>query len=256
MSTSLAQLLAIEKGIRQTDNTVSSELYKGLQRAAQFQGETRTYRVLTDDGTGKPASVPQPDARTQITADANDYISQFRAVRERVIDVTYTKDLSNRDATADLVVDGTPIATGLPSVTLLALEKTADDIVAFFSALPVLDPAEEWVDDPNSGVQRSKVPSKTIRTSKETVPLILWQPDDPATSKHGPVTDKVIKDVPVGEWTITKFSSALPAARKRQLVQRAMKFREAVKLAREEANRATVTDAKAGKALFDYLLAE
>lgn len=247
---SLAQLLAIEKGVRQQDNTESSELYKSLQRVAQFQGETRTYRPLTEDG------VPQPNARTQVTADANDHLARFRAVRERVMDITLTKDLANRDASADLVVDGVTIATGVPAVTLLSWEKTADDVVAFFQALPVLDPSEEWVDDPNSGVQRSKIPSTTIRTSKETVPLIIWQPDDPATSKHGPVTDKVIKDMPVGEWTVTKFSSALPAARKRQLVARAMKFREAVKIAREEANRAPVTDAVAGKPLFDYLLAE
>jgi hypothetical protein len=250
MAKSLAQLLAVEKGIRQDDNTISSELYKTLQRAAAFQGETRTYRTLTEDG------VMQPDARTQITADANDCLQRFRDVRERTIDVTLTKDIANRDATADLKVDGVTIATAVPAVTLLSLEKTADDIVAFFTALPVLDPAEEWVDDPNSGVQRSKVPSKTLRTSKETVGLVIWQPDDPATSKHGPITDKVIKDIPVGEWTITKFSSALPAARKRELVARAKKFREAVKMAREEANRAPVTDEVAGKALFDYLLAE
>jgi len=248
--TTLAQLLAIEKGIRQHDNAVSSELYKSLQRGTAFQGETRAYRPLTEDG------IQQPDARTRITADAADCLAQFRAVRERMIDITLTKDLSNRDATADLTVGGAVIATGVPAVTLLALEKTADDIVAFIQALPVLDATEKWIYDANAGCYRSEEPSRTLRTSKETVPLILWAPDDPSTSKHPAQTDKVVKDVPVGEWTITKFSSALPADRKRQLLARAVTFREAVKLAREEANRAQVTDATAGKALFDWLLAE
>jgi hypothetical protein len=245
----LAQLLAVDKGIRQNDNTVTSELYKMLQRAAAFQGETRTYHAITEDG------VKQPDARTQVVADASDCIQRFRDVRTRTMDITLSKDLSNRNATADLVVDGVTLATGVPAVTLLAEEKTADDIVAFISALPVLDPTEKWAYDENAGCYRSD-PSKTLRTSKETVPLVLWEPTDPATSKHPAQVDKVVKDVPVGEWTITKFSSALPADRKRQLLQRAMKYREAVKLAREEANRAPVTDAAIGKATFDWLLAE
>lgn len=250
MAMSLAQLLAIESGIRERNHTVSTELYKRLQRTAAFQGETRTYRTLTDDG------VMQPDARTQIVANANDFLAEFRGVRERFIDTTFTKDLSNRDASADLVIDGVTIAIGVPAVTLLTLEKTADDIVAFISALPVLDASEKWVYDGNAGCYRTVEPSHTLKTSKETMPLVLWAPDDPATSKHGPVTDKIVKDIAVGEWTITKFSSALPADRKRQLLHRAVTIREAVKLAREEANRAPVTEAVAGKALFDLLLAE
>ena len=229
--------------------------YKGLQRTAAFNGETRKYRVLAVDSTGKPAGVAQPDKQVNITANTKDYLDLFRECRARTIDVTLVKDLSNRDATASLKVDGVTLAEALPAVTLLSLEKTADDIVAFIKAIPVLEPSEKWTYDVNAGVHRSE-PSETLSTSKETVPLILWQPDDPATSKHGPVTDKVIKDVPVGKWTVTKFSSAMPADRKRQILQRATRFREAVKMAREEANRAPVTDAAAGKAIFDWLLAE
>ena len=249
MTTSLAQLLAVEKGIRQDDNRVSSDLYKILQRTAAFAGETRTYRPLSEDG------IQQPDARTQIVADSKQLISDFRAIRARTIDITITKDVSNRDASADLVVDGVTLAESVPAVTLLALEKHADDIVAFFTALPVLDPTEMWTYDQNAGCYRSE-PSTPRRPSKETVPRILWQPDDPATSKHPAQVDKIIKDIPVGEWTVTKFSSALPADRKRQLLSRVRTFREAVKIAREEANRAPVTDVKPGQAIFDWLLAE
>lgn len=249
MTASLAQLLAIEKGVRQDDNRMASDMYKLLQRTAAFQGETRTYRALEEGG------LQQPDARTQIVADANQVLSDFRNVRTRTLDVTVAKDVSNRDAKADIVVDGVTLATGVPAVTLLALEKHADDMVAFIQALPTLDPTEKWTYDENAGCYRSDE-TKTLRTSKEVVPLIIWEPDDPATSKHGPITDKVTKDVPVGEWTITKFSSALPADRKRKMLDRVRKFREAVKAAREEANRAPVTDVKIGDAIFGWLLAE
>jgi hypothetical protein len=255
MATTLAQLLAVEKGIRQDDHDATTELYKGLQRTGAFSGETRKYRVLTVDSTGKPAGIAQPDKQVNITANTKDYLDLFRECRARTIDVILTKDLANRGASADLVVDGVTLATGMPSVTLLSLEKTADDIVAFIKALPTLDPTEKWTYDENVGCYRSE-PAKTLSTSKETVPLILWQPDDPATSKHGPVTDKVQKDVPVGEWTVTKFSSAIPAGRKQVLLARAAKFREAVKYAREKANYAPVTDAHAGKTIFDWLFAE
>lgn len=249
MATSLAQLLAIEKGVRQEDNRVASELYKQLQRGASFQGQTRTYRSLLEGG------VQQPDARTQIVADAKTILTDFRAVRARTLDITVTKDVSNHDANANLVVEGVTLAENVPAVTLLALEKHADDMVAFIQALPTLDPTEHWTYDENAGCYRSD-PSNTLSTSKEVVPLIIWEPDDPATSKHGPITDKVTKDVPVGEWTVTKFSSALPADRKRQLLDRVRKFREAVKIAREEANRAPVTDVAIGTDIFNWLFAE
>jgi hypothetical protein len=251
--TTVSQLLAVRDGVKTRDADTAREIKDMLQanRRGAFEGETRRYEHTTD----RPDIAPRQSTGTQITASAGQLLTDLRAVRTRAIDVTLTLDKANEKACADLVVDGELIGEKIPAITLLALERYADEYVAIVKGLPVLDPSEKWDYDENAGCHRTgmtKIPS----TSKETVPLTLWEPDDPATSKHAPQVKEITKDIPVGEWQVTRFSSALKADRKRALLERAIKFQEAVKFAREEANRATVTDSAIGKQVFDFLLAE
>ena len=51
------------------------------------------------------------------------------------------------------------------------------------------------------------------------------------------------------------MSGAIDAERKKELLGRVLKLHAAVKLARETANTLDVRDQKAGKAVFDYILA-
>ncbi len=245
--TSLSQLLAVEKGAKQRENETTSRLYHEVQKPVLVTGLTRVYHPYADDGQQLPPE------RTEVQVRAEAALREFATAKTRTLDILVSKDATNTAAHADLIVDGTTIAVNVPAVTLLALEKQADDVVAFLKALPVLDPAERWNYDKAAGYYRSD-PATVVRSLKEPVPFVKWQPENEATSKHPPQVEVVMKDIPMGGWELTKFSGGIPADRKRELLDRAYQLRDAVKAAREEANKTEVTDRQIGQNLFGWLL--
>jgi hypothetical protein len=92
---------------------------------------------------------------------------------------------------------------------------------------------------------------QTNRTKK--VPRVLVKYE--ATDKHPAQVETWFEDIPVGVWNTVHLSGAVPAARQRELLARVADLAEAVKIAREEANMAEVTDQHVGGAIFAYLLA-
>jgi hypothetical protein len=62
-----------------------------------------------------------------------------------------------------------------------------------------------------------------------------------------------MEDVWVGTWTTTKFSGAIPARTRNDLLERVRKLLDAVKAAREEANGLEVKPQKVGAALLGYI---
>jgi hypothetical protein len=61
------------------------------------------------------------------------------------------------------------------------------------------------------------------------------------------------EDVVVGYWTTVKFSGAVPAREKNEILQRVRKLQEAVKSAREEANALAVGVKKVGAPLLQHV---
>ena len=77
----------------------------------------------------------------------------------------------------------------------------------------------------------------------------------PATDKHPAQVQLVSEDVLAGYWNEKKFSGAVPASYKAELINRVETLIQAVKFAREKANDTEVTDLKVGDAVFGYLFA-
>ena len=61
------------------------------------------------------------------------------------------------------------------------------------------------------------------------------------------------EDVKVGEWRTVKFSGALPAQEKNQILQRIRNLQQAVKFAREESNGMAIEEVKTAGTVFEYL---
>jgi len=59
--------------------------------------------------------------------------------------------------------------------------------------------------------------------------------------------------VKVGEWRTVKFSSALAAQEKNEIIERIRRLQEAVKFAREEANSMEVDNVTIGNKVFDFV---
>lgn len=243
--TALAQIIAIEKGVKTDANRKITDAYHALQRPGQLAGLSRVYRPDTDDGEMLPSE------SVQVVTKGNDVLADLARVATRLFDVTLTKDVANQEATADVTIEDNVLLHDVPVTHLLFLEKQLGDLNTIIAALPVLDPAETWSYDTNAGLYRTE-PQETRRTKKvERVEVVV-----PPTDKHPAQTHTYTEDVSVGTWTLTKFSGAVPADRKKLLLDRVTVLAEAVKFARQEANRAEIVDQHEGRVIFDYLLAE
>jgi hypothetical protein len=240
----LNQVIAIEKGVKARAHSVVSDLYKVIQKPDLFNGAVRTYQKKDDDGEDLPGERKHVQFRTQ------DVLGTVRMSTSELIDLTAQKDIANTEAKAEVSVGGTRILPELPVSTLLFLEKQLTDLRTFVEALPVLDNAESWSLDVNSGLYKTDA-VQTSRTKKVQRPLVLF----PATPEHPAQTQLVTEDVIAGFWSTIRQSAAMPKPEKEAISGRIEKLLIGVKEARERAND---TDAGAkpaiGAAIFEYLL--
>ena len=242
--TRINQILAVEQGVKNKALTDLTEAHRSVGKSPLLSGISRSYAPKDEEGDRLP-----PES-TLVQLNVEDVLKTTAANLVRLFDVTLTKDAGNQTAKADIIVGGWTLLEAVPVTYLLFLEKQLVNIHTFVQALPVLDPAEPWASDTATGVWATN-PVQTVRTKK--VPR-NWVKAE-ATDKHPAQVDTYNEDVVVGYWTTRKFSGALPADRVRQLTDRVEELQRAVKLAREEANSATVEDLKAGQVIFDHLFA-
>lgn len=238
----LNQIVAVEKTVKGSVFKELTKAHHDVQKSVLLTGIARTYEPKDSEGEKLPSE------RTKVQLAADQVLDDMAKSLTRLFDVTATKDFANTEATADVVVDGNTVVSGVPVPYLLFLEKQLTDLHTFVSKLPVLDPAENWTYDDNAGAFKTDTVQST-RTKK--VPRNHVKAE--ATDKHPAQVELYYEDVVVGYWSTVKFSGALPATRVRTLVERVEKLQTAVKFAREAANNTEVEQKKVGDAVFEYL---
>lgn len=131
------------------------------------------------------------------------------------------------------------------------MEKQLVDIRTFIGNLPVLDIAETWTLDPNTGLYRTET-IKKHRTKKEQEVITLTK----ATDKHPETAQLVTVDKLAGYWSEIKYSGALPRPIKNSLLENVEKLIRETKSARERANSLpAVNEEDYGQRIFNLLLA-
>lgn len=238
----LNQIIAVEKGIKSKSVQQLAETQRTLQKSSLFSGITRTYRPKDEDGE----QLPPESNKVQVTAD--EIIRETTEVLTKLFDITATKDWTNCNAKADVVVDGQTLLTQVPVSYLLFLEKQLTDLHAFIKKLPTLDPSETWNFDPNSDCWATE-PVQTLKTFKMPRNHVKAE----ATEHHPAQVEVYYEDVTIGYWRTVKFSGALPAQRIHELINRLEKLQQAVKFAREEANGTAAEEQRIGANIFQYL---
>lgn len=241
----LHQTLAVERDIKQTTNRRITDGYQILQKPALLSGIAKRYEPRDEDGEMFPADLQQVQVR------ATDILRQTQGEFERLWDLIATKDFANMSATADVKLDDdTVILAGAPTTYLLWLEKQLNDMYTIFSKLPTLDPTEQWTwsAQQNCWVTEEQ---ETHRTKK--IPRVLEKA--PATDKHPAQVDVWHEDVVVGYWKTVKYSGALRETDKRALLDRVIEIREAVKVARSQANEAEIEQRRVAGTILDHLFA-
>jgi len=238
----LNQIIAVEKGIKSKSVQQLAETQRTLQKSSLFSGITRTYRPKDEDGE----QLPPESNKVQMTAD--EIIRKTTEVLTKLFDITATKDWTNCNAKADVVVDDQILLNQVPVSYLLFLEKQLTDLHAFIKKLPTLDPSETWNFDPNSDCWATE-PVQTLKTFKMPRNHVKAE----ATEHHPAQVEVYYEDVTIGYWRTVKFSGALPAQRIHELINRLEKLQQAVKFAREEANGTEAEEQRVGAQIFQYL---
>lgn len=240
----LAQMNAVKKGLTGRTEGAVTQVHRDLGNAALYAGLTRTYKPRDEDGDKFPSEY------TRVQQNVHDRLHDVADLWTKLFDAILTVDEGNTVARGVVRIGGDEILSA-PVPFLLTLEKKLVDFRTIVSKLPVLDPAVNWEPDTSGNAQWRSQPETTVRTRK--VPKVLVKAE--ATDKHPAQTEVYNVDEPVGEWEVTKFSNALSATRRAQLVDRADSLIDAVKRAIHEANATEIEQKHVGTAVFSYLLA-
>jgi hypothetical protein len=238
----LNQILAIEKGIKTRVYAEFTELHQATQKAPLMNGFHKSYQPRDEDGETYPSEAQK------VQHNASEVLERVAKSLAELFDITATKDWTNCNARADVVVDGQALLKDVPATYLLFLEKQLSDLHTFVGKMTELDPGSDWSVDPGTGLYKTDT-TLTQRTRKVQRPITLYE----ATKEHPAQTQLITEDVIAGTWMTIKYSGAMPAPRKKQLLARIEKLSNAVKFAREQANAAEATDKKLGKEVFDFL---
>lgn len=242
----LNQILAIEKGIKSKAYSELSELNKVVQKVDLFNGFSKTYQTKDEEGE----TLPSESKRVQYTT--TDVLRNSQRILTELLDITARKDYTNCEAKATVKVDEKVIIQDAPVSYLLFVEKQLTDMRTLIGNLPVLDSADNWNKDANSGLYKTDVVS-THRTKKTVKPIVLYN----ATPEHPAQTQLVQEDIIAGYWNQIKQSGAMATPDKQAMLERVEKLLQAVKQAREEANgHNEVVTPEIGEALFNYILGE
>ncbi len=238
----LCQILAVEKSKKTTLHQELTSLHKIAQQSALMNGSHEKFTPKTDDGE------EVPDKNVKVQHRYQDLVTQTSFRLTELMDVIATKDWGNCTAKADVKLGNRVILTQAPVPFLLFLEKELNDLHTFVKKMSELDSSEVWDLDNNSGLHRSQ-PEARSKTKKLQKPIVLYG----ATPEHPAQTQLITEDIVIGTTTKTKFSGAIPAPVKQDVLGRIEKLQDAVKFAREEANSSEVDKRVVGNTILRYI---
>lgn len=248
----LCEAIAVLKGIKSQTYAQMTELDKLCQKELLFKGLSKTYEPLDADDPDRP------DGETSLVQQSAEEIAgSIRDALTRYFDANAAVEVGNTHAKADVVVEGETILKDVPVTYLLFLEKQLNDLHTAVGRMPVLSPEFAWHHDAGRNCFSSDEVKK-VRTKK--TPRVVMTATSKTTAKDGSVTEQqqgqvLQEDLPVGYWHTTYFSAALEPARRKQLLARINKLRDAVKQARERANGDKIEQPKFGDPLLGWIFA-
>lgn len=253
MPVRIHQLVAVIGGLKAEIDQSFTNLAHIAGTPDLFTGMEKNYRLIAEvqpDGNSRPR-VPTPAQVKKVRVTARQVLSEAQTLLTRQWDTARTLDEAQAQARADVVVDGVTVMTAVTVRHLLYLEGELTRLNTLVAALPVLDGAQEWTtENAEPGQYKSARPLEGTKSDKV---LYNWHRGN-GTDKFQETVDVMTRDEPVEATTTVNYSGALPAERKAELLVRLSKLRVAVKMAREEANAAPVTDVHEGEAVFSWLL--
>ncbi len=241
----LNQVLAIESNKKKHHHEEISKLHHATQKEALMNGFHRVYFPKDENGE----SLPPESQKVQFKY--KDAIEQVCDKLGDLIDLTATKDWSNCEAKANVMINGETFLENVPVPHLLFLEKQLDDLRTFVSKMVELDPGETWTWDANADQFRSDVVEQTKKEKRKKA-VTLYE----ATKEHPAQTQLIDEEIVVGTWKKTKYSGAIPGPEKKKLLTRIQCLSDAIKFAREQANATQAVERKIGNTVLAFIFKE
>lgn len=246
----LNQVVAIVKGLKEDANKRTAPIFQSTRRPELFAGVTQTYRPVEEGGARLP------DDNTEVQLTVPEVLAAFARPMIRLFDVICTAEFANTEAFGDVVInrgtdDEQVLLEHMPVTFLMQFEKFLErEVRGLIRDLPTLDLAESWAPSTTGRVGTWETPEfQTHRTRKVPKPIVLY----PATPEHPAQTNLIQEDVIDGYWHKRRFSGAVPAFVKDDLLMRCEQLIAAVKMAREQANDRPVTEMPVGATVFGFL---
>ncbi len=243
----LHQILAVDGDAQKVaENVIGETITTFTKKPAHFAGGVKNTVMFDDDKQNE--NTVEHSALTETVPHKLEYLGKQVA---RHYDIHATKERTNQEANADLVVDGLTIATDVPATVLLGLESRLKTLRKAYEAIPTLAPGVAWVLDESLGkdIYKTAHPEERFKTAKafksETIA--------PATKEHPAQVETWWLDENVGKITIEQQSGLITPAHKSELLGRVDKLIRAVKQARQRANSTDVVEMKLGAKMFSYI---
>lgn len=247
MATKLHEVLAIENGLRQTQDHVVEEARETFGKRADHFVERHSALTMFQE---KDRVLDSEEHKPMVTtvADKLDYLAGHIG---RYLDVKMQREEGNQRAKGDIEIDGAVVATDVPTTMLLGLEAMLGDLRTMYLAIPTLSPGREWVldTDAGKGVYLDRYADVKHRTQKTPMHKVLVD----ATKEHPAQIEKWFEDVPVGKITVTTRCGMMSPAEKSDLLERVDRLQRAVKRARMRSNSVEVTTQRLGRRLMGYI---
>ncbi len=234
----LHQLVAISQGSKKSVQASLTNALHDLKKVELFNGFEKTYQSKEEEEAGKSVDVFPPESK-KVQGNVNATIYTATTVLAKHIDRIVQQDEANTKAKGTLALNGKTFS--VPVVTLIFLEKQLIDLLTIVSAIPTLDPAEDWEFSQAADLYQTAI-YQTNKTKKVEEPIILY----PHSDKHPAQTQMIKRDVVQGVWNNKKLSAAWPVARKNKVLARITELKEQVVAARELANEIGIDDNQIG----------
>lgn len=167
------------------------------------------------------------------------------------IDLLYQKEMTNREASADLVIDGVQIESDVPATFLLTIEQKMTKFRELCEFIPTLAPGSVWELDKGAGkgIYKAQSPEVNRKTEKTVGHKVLYD----ATPEHPAQLSEWTVDVHVGDFTTRRWSGMLSPAEKSELLSRIDKVIMSAKRARMKANTVDSINVNIGEKLANFI---
>jgi len=167
-------------------------------------------------------------------------------------DAILQKEATNQNARSDLVVDGVEIAKDVPATFLLGMESRLKVVRSMCESIPTFSPGIRWVEDTSrgEGVFRAEHPEVTNKTEQ----VLRFLEVSKATNQHKAQVETWKDNVPVGTYTSERWCGMYSPAQKSNILGRLDKLIQAVKQARQRANKTEVIGGKIGENIVNYIM--